>query len=134
MTSLLSSDISLEGNTSEQEQEQGDGDGMVSDNDDLEDFQPPGLTFDTEPTNNNGGPARYAASVTDQGTQQLITYLTAQADESRRQVEAKDKQMDLVMKQMAEQNRLLQERLLSQTPAPSTSQPAKTKSLVEVSH
>ena len=112
---------------------------MVSDTEALDDFTNPGLTFhtgdteDTEATANTIS-SRWTGNRTDQGTQQLITFLTAQADEAKRQAEAKDKQLDLVMQQMAEQNKLLQDRLLNQTPTPSTSQSTRTTKITEVSH
>ena len=102
----------------------------------METFISPALDFDTEeiapPANPVPRPVASVASVGgNTSDDKLIQFLTSQAEEAKRLAAEKDRRLDLVMQQMAEQNKMFKERLLQQSPAPATAQSAKTKAITE---
>ena len=126
---LILSDITLndgeEGETLDEEEEEEDDD--LTDDEAMTGFMTPALHFDTSeappipPTNTQ--PARAAANTSSSGTgmgtgvgagagsntenDKLIRFLTIQADEAKKLAAEKDRRLDEMMAEMAEQNKLL---------------------------
>ena len=133
---LILSDITLndgeEGETLDEEEEEEDDD--LTDDEAMTGFMTPALHFDTSeappipPTNTQPG-ARAAANTSSSGTgmgtgvgagagvgansgsntenDKLIKFLTLQADEAKKLAAEKDRRLDEMMAEMAEQNKLL---------------------------